>query len=917
MLYAVQQAQANILPDCDNPAEFLLGPDNSAVASRASQAAGRHIDGRQVAADLCRTACSVVELSGQRFSSFLEHIKDLIKRNEYEGLVIGKRRRYDETPHKLRTDQPSSGDVPGFTERDGTVAKVLQTEFCVFVLLRDIANNQYIQTVFRVPTWLQNLESCTGELILKAQNAIEDCVKNLQDVSQLFNLRVTLPCTDRHPSNSWAEVQQQLERPGWTRMHTFCSVHRASSCTKAGLSVVEGHVGGLLSISMCARFAGATQQLRKILAGIIAERLVVKTGPPKATQYRRFIYDLYLDTTITTKRSLKIQRHLRLKQRFILDKCFNGDLQSEDVVEHMSLSPLPRDVVLSMIIKYGVPALIPHCCPRVNRGNFLGHEGAISWCGLIASHHGLLKPLLFTYCNFHEKVPHVLPADGMSWASVMKIKAVQNRQEDAGAVVAKDLTGIDVDQAGGDSRAGPEQKDEDVSWADMNRATKRKAAMYAATSPGHILAILQLALRPMQGLLMAYIRLGSKAWEHDQNKASVQGYQRSYKVLELHKGKQTKRFFDQLFQLLLTPATMLPLKAMTGSCLALMFRLLSKLGCSVQQLLVTAHESFPYKLFGLLEGAVQEVLGSEPCLRDELTNFFIAMFPTVEELSSTLSVNMLSSIARMAEVDILTIEAKHSSTRRLVHLKSCQTWALKFSFLSAEWTTRQHVSHSQRFCNHSQESKEKSKSKTKTRRRKGRRLQHGRGGHGGAWRAYLHMTQSGRKDGRPGYLHSSSAAKSYHQLKSSGGGEWERVKELGDVMRIAGKRKISALRNMKETVQPPAKAAKSSRAKALEDGDSFGAEIKEEARSWRLVSSTKKRDASDEASTVAMQLASNMPPRCAELLAFPSADAFEESNGMNKTLCTLGGAKEPACLEMQASATPAMKDCLATRLSNF
>ena len=77
------------------------------------------------------------------------------------------------------------------------------------------------------------------------------------------------------------------------------------------------------------------------------------------------------------------------------------------------------------------------------------------------------------------------------------------------------------------------------------------------------------------------------------------------------------------------------------------------------------------------------------------------------------------------------------------------------------------------------------------------------------------------------------------------------------------------------------------------------------------------KDASDEASTVAMQLASNMPPRCAELLAFPSADAFEESNGMNKTLCTLGGAKEPACLEMQASATPAMKDCLATRLSNF
>ena len=911
--FAHQQSNADVPPDAVslvNPAVELFSSGNavSSLAAQASSSSAGGRDYRQIATDQARVACALVGTSGAMWGRFLHTIASLIESGEYEPLAIMKMRRYDETSLKVRVhEQPHPTPMrPDSRQVESTSApsKIFQTEFKISFLVQRKSDGAMLQFIGRVPTWLQNVDCCTAQTVLAVQKSLEDVVPNLEEIQKAFPLRVSMPCTDRHASNIAAENLLQLERPGWQKIHTFCSVHRVSTCTKSTLSLVDGHISGVLAIGQCLQFAGSTQTLRKLLYEIIQEKLVVRYGEPTSVKHREFIYNMFLNSDVSTIRSQRVHKYLRKKQRYILNALLNGDIQQDGVVLHYCVPLRERSAVLADIHRFAIPALLPHRCPRVNRGSFLGHEAAICWVGLIESHHGLLQPLLFKFCGYRPIPPAPKPSAGFaSWARALKNSAFSqsNPDTEVGAV------GLALVEAQPHDSGQHDQVDENLTWAELNRATKRKAALYIASSPGPTLVVLQWGLAPLQRLMMDYIFLSSKKWDATQNKASINGERRSFRLLELLMGKQTQRFFQTLRHMFHTAPEHVPVRALKLSFQALCFRLLSRAGCSVETLVVDVHRSCPYKLFGILCGKVAEVLETPQCMQDGLMQAFMGQFPTFGEIVSKRSIAMLSSLAEVAQVDILTIEARHSATRRLVHVKSTQTWALQFSQLSAEWTIRQHVCESEGFerpeAETHQNKNRDQKKKKPPRVKKGRSLQKGRGGFGGAWRAFLHLEYSGKLvPGQRSRIDFKAAAKRYADLKSQGGRRWQDLVEFGNLLSLARKRGLDPLKFRKlvvteapQTQEPPASC--------VAEPESLQTQIKTSMAHWREQSLAIKDKADKEENNLQLALSNNAIAARSGL-----SNCFEAFGSNLRDLLAPGQGNLPDVITLQVPAQTAVED---------
>ena len=182
-------------------------------------------------------------------------------------------------------------------------------------------------------------------------------------------------------------------------MHSPCDVHKLASCEKTMLQLVENNVSGMISAGLATRLAGVVGQLRIYLAEILEEKLDVRPGMPTHDEYRSELYDVFLDglnsryssdNTKTSSREL-----LSKKQRAILMKYLNGNLQEEDhVVHYCGGTERSRDAVLDEFRRFVIPCLLPGSCPLLNRARFMSFEATCTWVGLLSLHHNLFKPLM-------------------------------------------------------------------------------------------------------------------------------------------------------------------------------------------------------------------------------------------------------------------------------------------------------------------------------------------------------------------------------------------------------------------------------------------------------------------------------------------------------------------------------------------
>ena len=133
----------------------------------------------------------------------------------------------------------------------------------------------------------------------------------------------------------------------------------------------------------------------------------------------------------------------------------------------------------------------------------------------------------------------------------------------------------------------------------------------------------------------------------------------------------------------------LPIVALTVERRCLAFRLLSRTGCCIEELLREEHMRCPVVLFKLLdkpERAVADEIKAIPeCVRDPWAHRFLSTYadPIAPE-----PLAVLTTIASLVKADIAEVECRHASIRRHLHSR-LQTHGMEFGYLSGQFLAQQ------------------------------------------------------------------------------------------------------------------------------------------------------------------------------------------------------------------------------------
>ena len=789
-LFAQQQAHEEQLAGFDNPCLQYLFEGRRPVSTLAALAGSSKVSPEETQRPQ-RIGAVIVEASSHLWNCFLEHLKVLITEKGFVGLILGRRRRYDETPYRLRVDEDDAVGNPGISSKSTTtstsVVKTLQTQFTCFALLFDPKSGNYTLFQGQVPLWLQVMESGCAEVLVQCQQKIEGLLSHYDEIASLFQLNSTLVATDRFSANLLAErVMQHEAKEKYLLLHHHCVVHKCATGEGKTLDLVSYHLSGLVATGASMRMAGARSVLRQLLFSIISERLEVRVGPPQAAGWRDFIYATFLPTSPSERGSSEasIVAH---RQKCILSHFLNGDVREKGTVVHWTLSRVDRTQVLEQFRLFVVPALVPTICPLLNRSRFLNFLESIRWVGLLASHHDLFAELMARYygtsvaplqAQQDKERPHA-SYGRLSWEALAD-RISQSHQafgQEPRASADMDFTAELTSQHVVDT--------ENWDWGEYNKATREKAAKYAASSVGDMLLLISVVTAPLVGLMTSLVYLASEKFESDQDARAAQGLVRTSRIFQFANGELQEEFVQDLNVMYHEMPIWLPSDLHRTSVKVLVFRMMSRAGCIMHQLAFAFHRSSPYILF---TGTCRDVLNLKPCLQDQLTAFFVEQFPDEEALMSTKSQTMLAALASQIQIDILGVESRHAGSRRVVNARSVQTWSLAAANLSAEWTTRQHVIQRAKF----QVTRPQEKPAPRKRRRKlqdpGKKRKGFRNA-GGAWKAFCRQYFQGRAITETGMA---DARRMYHQEKNNNSELYRSWKATGDAAQVASTHGVAA-----------------------------------------------------------------------------------------------------------------------------
>jgi hypothetical protein len=667
----------------------LLFHANRPVASLKADSASTNTSQTTLKRRALECASALVNSAGYLWGITLCRIADLISQGLYKGVLLIKKRRYDETPSRVRVHDKDSQTM------DGTTAKVMQSEFYLGILLQHVTSGKYAFIKGHVPTWLQVMQRTTAEVIKATQEDIEAVVPELDRLAPMFDMSLHMVNTDSFLANFKAERGVKVDHPDFTLSHYGCDIHRVGTCQGKQFSLVDGHVSGMISGSLAMLDAGSTHSFRAAMMTVIEGRLDLKYGdPPQGSiaEYRHQVHDLFL----RLPDSANGRSHRRtFKQRLILSAFLTGDLEDHTCVTVWTNDlELDRDAVLLLIKQKVIPALVPSKAPMFPRSKWTNVEKAIDFFGLIDAHHGLLEPTVMLYTKTKQK-----PELGVvGWAfcaadfEVDEPAATEVDEDGDGEQPAVLLPVAEAATAGNhetplDSTTG------NVDWAAFNLKMKAKFAEWSQMQPCSILAIMRGTMLAPWSLMNTLLETSGEQWEKSQQLLQAKGQSRSYRIVEAFHQRALHSFRDTLHDSFHSCPKALPISGHVRNLQVLSFRMLSCIGASVNFNIQLNWQSYPVKLFCALkichsEEQVLAMLADPECMLDELSAAILAKFPTADELLGDEAQCILQGIASLFTMDIAAIEARHASTRRIIHVSGVQTHMPALDRVSAQWACR-------------------------------------------------------------------------------------------------------------------------------------------------------------------------------------------------------------------------------------
>ena len=221
-LFAAQQHKSKATATADeseNVAQQYLFSGRRTVTSLRAIAQCVDRDWKHEGEQSQRVAAACIQGGSYLWGSFFATVKEMITNGQYEGLLLGCSRRYDETPHKIRIAEQGTGgmskDSLGVQAKTtGTAAKVFQSRFGLFFLVRHAPSERYLLLTGQVPCPLQTIDSGTAENIRFTQERVMGLVTGLWGLAPLFRYRVSLV-----PWPPWPLARLSLCRFGRSLAH--------------------------------------------------------------------------------------------------------------------------------------------------------------------------------------------------------------------------------------------------------------------------------------------------------------------------------------------------------------------------------------------------------------------------------------------------------------------------------------------------------------------------------------------------------------------------------------------------------------------------------------------------------------------------------------------------------------------------
>ena len=665
----------------------LLTKKSSVVSqSAAAEAFG---EDRSTLRNLQQTAAAaLVNSAGLHLGVLQNWMHACANEGTHNLILFLKKRRYDETPSRIAVTLPESkqkqqqkkqsSKQTGSKEPSAT-AKILQSEMRLTFVLQCKNTGKYLCLKTAVPTWLQVMERTTAEVTLACQKDIEATVPEINRMPHLFRHCISLVNTDEYAANFKAERSLALEQPKFHHSHYGCDVHRIARSIKHQLNRVDGHISGMLSGALAMGEAGSARSFRDCLSQVLEDRLVLRYGnpPEHCMEHTISVLNLFLpmpDSTFASQEKPPSQVALaRMKrQRAVLLFFLNGNIGNESQVEHYTpFHHMERNKVLDAMQRFLVAALIPCKPPLFSRKSWTGGDVVMGYFGILTSFHNLLLPAvqLFTQKTLHPSNP------------VSMIEPLPMVQDDESAA-AFPIEGLPSDHITAESVATG-----DVDWSEVSRCMKDRFLTWASLKPRDALVVIRLGTLPCFRLLHALLDRGSKAYERKQRRCKMKTGTRVYQVQEAARGTLIDAFFNHVWSSFQSTPKALPDSSCMLEIQALHFRLLSAGVCCVQQVLGRVWASYPVKLFRALDNG-RDFVSDPACMLDPLS---LALKEVFESVTPNEFQALLSSVASEFSTDISQIEARHASTRRILHTRNVQVKTPTLEDVSAGWVLRNNV----------------------------------------------------------------------------------------------------------------------------------------------------------------------------------------------------------------------------------
>ena len=364
--FAKQQMSKPASPDSQNPVTAILEHSSNMSSWKLTAMAVRsNIDIKSVQRDYRRASEALLQSSSLLWQMTFQRILDMLSNENFEGLVLIRKRRYDESPFRLRLREETDGGIALASAQAVGAAKVMQSQLEFAALIRRKAPNDeymYQEIHGEALAWLHVVDKTTAENIAETQRQIQCSVKLPDHIEDKFKLVCDVVCTDRYTANIAAERSLQSGLTGWVKSHHYCLLHKAATIQAAQFKLVGGHVSGLLSVALSMHASGTSALLKELLSQLLSQKLVVRHASPPVhfRHHQEALHDLFLPIAADSKSA-----SLRKRQRIILSALMNGDLQDEGQVSYYTEdSSITKAMIEAVWVRFAVSALLATQVPQ-------------------------------------------------------------------------------------------------------------------------------------------------------------------------------------------------------------------------------------------------------------------------------------------------------------------------------------------------------------------------------------------------------------------------------------------------------------------------------------------------------------------------------------------------------------------------